>query len=81
MPYNPTIFEAELAMDKFKGMQILNDLSEKGLVNIKVENNKSGKKQEYIYLDFLYTKLLNILIEGTAEEDIESKEKTYSGGG
>ena len=74
VPYNPTIFEAELAMDKFKGMQILNDLSEKGLVNIKVENNKSGKKQEYIYLDFLYTKLLNILIEGTAEEDIESKE-------
>ena len=74
VPYNPTIFEAELAMDKFKGMQILNDLSEKGLVNIKVENNKSGKKQEYIYLDFLYSKLLNILIEGTTEDDTESKE-------
>lgn len=74
VPYNPIIFEAELAMDKFKGMQILNDLSEKGLVNIKVENNKSGKKQEYIYLDFLYSKLLNILIEGTTEDDTESKE-------
>ena len=74
VPYNPTIFEAELGMDKFKGMQILNDLAEKGIVNIKVENNKSGKKQEYIYLDLLYTKLLSILIDGTTEEEIEAKE-------
>ena len=75
VPYNPIIFEAELGMDKFKGMQILNDLSEKGLINIKVENNKSGKKQEYIYLDFLYLKLFNLLIdEANGEDPMESKE-------
>ena len=67
VPYNPTIFEAELGMDKFQGMQILNDLAEKGLINIKVENNKSGKKQEYIYLDFLYLKLINLILDDTIE--------------
>ncbi len=66
VPYNPTIFEKELGMDKFECMQLLNNLSEKGLINIKVENNKSGKKQEYIYLDFLYLKLLNIIMDDTS---------------
>ena len=69
VPYNPTIFEAELGMDKFECMELLNNLSEKKLINIKVENNKSGKKQEYIYLDFLYLKLLNIIIEGTPDNN------------
>ena len=80
VPYNPSIFELELGMDKFKGMELLNTISEKGLINIKVENNKSGKKQEYIYLDFLYNKLLNTMIDqtendnakGTKENDIFS---------
>ena len=74
VPYNPTIFEAELGMDKFKGMQILNDLTEKSVVTIKVENNKSGKKQEYIYLDLLYSKLMNLLIDGANNLEVESKE-------
>lgn len=72
VPYNPNIFEAEIGMDKFQAMQHLNDLSEKGIINIKVENNKSGKKQEYIYLDFLYRKLFNQIIDDT-EEDTKSK--------
>ena len=73
VPYNPTIFEHELGMDKFKGMELLNNLSEKGLVNIKIENNKSGKKQEYIYLDYLYLKLVNIILDETEEELGSSK--------
>ncbi len=72
VPYNPNIFETELGMDKFQAMQHLNDLSEKGLINIKVENNKSGKKQEYIYLDFLYRKLFNQILDDT-EEDTKTK--------
>ena len=78
VPYNPNIFEAEIGMDKFKAMQHLNDLSEKGLINIKVENNKSGKKQEYIYLDFLYLKLFNQVLDGASEESTENGNDIFS---
>ncbi len=78
VPYNPNIFEAEIGMDKFKAMQHLNDLSEKGLINIKVENNKSGKKQEYIYLDFLYLKLFNQVLDDANEESTENGNDIFS---
>lgn len=61
--YNPSFFTEEIDMDKYKAMQLLNDLAEKGTIEIKVENNKSGKKEEYIYLDPLYNKMLNLLID------------------
>lgn len=61
--YDPSFFTEEIDFDKYKAMQLLNDLAEKGTIEIKVENNKSGKKEEYIYLDPLYNKLLNILID------------------
>lgn len=61
--YNPSIFVDEIDLDKYRAMQLLNDLAEKGIIEVKVENNKSGKKEEYIYLDFLYTKLFNLLID------------------
>ena len=56
--YDPSFFTEEIDFDKYKAMQLLNDLAEKGTIEIKVENNKSGKKEEYIYLDPLYNKLL-----------------------
>lgn len=61
--YNPAYFTDEIGLDKYKVMQIVNDLTEKGIIEIKVENNKSGKKEEYIYLDFLYNKIFNLLID------------------
>lgn len=61
--YNPSIFVDEIDLDKYEAMQLLNDLAEKGILEVKVENNKSGKKEEYIYLDLLYTKLFNLLID------------------
>lgn len=63
MLYNPAYFTDEIGLDKYKAMQLLNDLAEKGIIEIKVENNKSGKKEEYIYLDFLYNKIFNLLID------------------
>ena len=63
MLYNPTFFTDEIGFDKYKAMQLLNDLAEKGIIEIKVENDKSGKKEEYIYLDFLYNKIFNLLID------------------
>lgn len=61
--YNPIYFTDEIDLDKYKAMQLINDLAEKGIIEIKVENNKSGKKEEYIYLDFLYNKIFNLLID------------------
>jgi len=61
--YNPSFFTEEIDMDKYKAMQLINDLAEKGTIEIKVEDNKSGKKEEYIYLEPLYNKMLNLLID------------------
>lgn len=63
MIYNPSYFTDSIGLDKFKVMQLVNDLTEKGIMEVKVENNKSGKKEEYIYLDLLYNKLFNLLID------------------
>lgn len=65
--YNPDILSKELNLDKFKCMQLLNNLSEKNLISIKIEKNTEGKSEEYIYLDLLYQKLFNILIDNKEE--------------
>lgn len=61
--YDPNFFTEEIDMDKYKAMQLITELAEKGIVEIKVENNTTGKKEEYIYLDPLYNKILNLLID------------------
>ena len=61
--YNPSIFTEEIDMDKYKAMEIITTMAEKGTIEIKVENNKSGKKEEYLYLEPLYNKMLNLLID------------------
>lgn len=65
--YDPSLFTEELGMDKYEAMQIINDLVEKNFINIKVENNLYGKKEEYIYLDLLYNKLFSLIIENQKE--------------
>ena len=61
--YNPDIFVKELGLDKFKAMELINNLVEKGIINITVEQNKNKKSEEYINIDLLYNKLLNNIIE------------------
>ena len=61
--YNPSFYTEEIDMDKYKAMEIITAMAEKGIVEIKVENNKSGKKEEYLYLEPLYNKMLNLLID------------------
>lgn len=70
--YNPNFFTDEIGFDKFEAMQIVNDLSDKGFITVKVENDLSGKKEEYIYLDLLYNKLFNILLEKAPVPTISS---------
>lgn len=61
--YNPLDFANALNLDKYKVMQLLSNLLEKNLINIKVEKNNNGISEEYIYIDVLYNKLFNIIIE------------------
>ena len=68
----------EIGMDKYQVMQLLNDLSEKNLLEVKVENNKYGKKEEYIYLDLLYNKLFSLLLEASHEKIITIDNNIFS---
>ena len=61
--YNPDIFVNELKIEKFKVMELINSLYEKKLINIVVEKNEFNKTEEYILLDLLYNKILNLFKE------------------
>lgn len=65
--YNPEIFVRDLDLDKYKAMQLLNNLFEKNIINIKVEKNEKGLSEEYIYVDVLYNKLFNLILEEKKE--------------
>ena len=68
--YNPDIIASHINMDKYKIMELLNSLSEKKIINIELEKNNDNKREEYIYLDLLYNKLINLLIEKKEEKTI-----------
>lgn len=68
--YNPELFVRELGMDKYRAMQLINDLTTKNIITIKVEKNDAGKMEEYIYIDLFYTKLFNLILD-SKEEKIE----------
>jgi len=70
--YNPDTLSKELNLDKFKVMQLLNNLCEKNIILLKVEKNEKGALEEYIYLDIFYQKLFNIIIEEKEEYKTES---------
>lgn len=69
--YNPDIFVEELNIEKFKVMELLNNLYEKKIINIIVEKNSFNKTEEFISLDLLYNKILNLFKE-TKDDNIEN---------
>ena len=69
--YNPDIFVNELNIEKFKVMELINSLYEKKLINIIVEKNEFNKTEEFILLDLLYNKILNLFKE-TKDNNIEN---------
>ena len=75
--YNPNIFTEELDMDKYTAMQLLNDLTEKNIINIKLETNNCGKKEEYIYIDLLYKKLYNLILDTNPIEEQKNNKDIY----
>ena len=81
--YNPEIFVKELNIDKFKSMEIINNLLEKNIISMKIEKNSSNIREEYIYTDLLYNKLSNLILnkeektEDNLEEIFSSFEKEF----
>jgi len=61
--YNPDIFVNELNIEKFKVMELLDSLFQKKIINIIVEKNVSSKTEEFITLDLLYSKIINLFKE------------------
>lgn len=66
--YNPSIFVENLGVDKYKVMEIITSLTEKNIIDIKVEKNEKKLSEEYIYLDNLYNKLFNLIIDDKEKE-------------
>ena len=61
IPYNPELFATGLSLNKLTVMELINNLSEKNVLNIKIEKNKNNRQEEYIYTDILYDKLLKLI--------------------
>ena len=70
--YNPQMIVDSLSIDKYKVMDILNNLASKNIITIKLEKNSKGISEEYIYTDVLYNKLFNIVIEEKKEINIDN---------
>ena len=70
--YNPKVIAEELDMDKYKVMQILNNLSEKKLINVDVEKNSKALMEEYICFDMLYNKLFNLIIDDEISNQVDN---------
>ena len=56
--YNPEIIVKGLGLDKFRVMELINNLVEKQIINITVEKNDKSKTEEYINIDTLYNKVI-----------------------
>lgn len=71
--YDPSLFMEQLGMTRHKVMRIINDLVAKNVVSLVIEK-VSRKSEEYITLDLLYDKLLNIVIaKEECEEEVDNK--------
>lgn len=70
--YDPIAIANELGIDKMQVMEYINDLVEKNILSIVVEKN-NRKATEYISLDVLYKKLVNIIIDDEEKEIVVDK--------
>lgn len=72
--YNPEYFTSELGMNKYKVMELINDLYEKKIIDIVVEKNNLNKTEEYIMLDLLYHKLINDILDKKEEKEVDNSD-------
>lgn len=72
--YNPESISNALYIDKYKVMELLNSLCEKKIISISVEKNKEGKSEEYISLDLMYKKIMNIMLNKEEPKTFEDSD-------
>lgn len=61
----------EINLEKYKLMQLISSLEEKKIISIDLITNSKGLKEEYISLELLYDKIVNIYLD-PKEETSES---------
>lgn len=61
----------EINLEKYKLMQLISSLEEKKIISIDLITNSKGLKEEYISLELLYDKIINIYLD-VKEETNES---------
>ena len=76
--YNPELFVNGLGMDKYRAMQLINDLTMKNIIDVKVETNDAGKMEEYIYVDLVYSKLFNLLLDSDIDDKNEDNIEIFT---
>ena len=77
LEYNPSIFVQELNIDKYKVLELINSLKEKNILTILIKNENKKVSSEYISLQPLYDKIMNIVMDNK-EKQIEIDENIYS---
>lgn len=74
IPFNPKLISVDLDIKQSKLLELINSLSEKQLISIKLEKNKIGIMEEYISLDLFYNKLSMMIVDiiNQKEEKIDT---------
>ena len=66
----------EINLEKYKLMQLISSLEEKKIISIDLITNSKGLKEEYISLELLYDKIVNIYLD--VKEETKENADIYS---
>lgn len=66
----------EINLEKYKLMQLISSLEEKKIISIDLITNSKGLKEEYISLELLYDKIVNIYLD--LKEETNENTDIYS---
>ncbi len=66
----------EINLEKYKLMQLISSLEEKKIISIDLITNSKGLKEEYISLELLYDKIVNIYLD--VKEETNENADIYS---
>lgn len=69
--YDPEMFAKEIGGTKRNVMKLIDNLCDKNILSLVIEKNNL-KAYEYIYLDSLYEKLFNIVIDNKENNEIDN---------
>ena len=69
--YDPEVFAKDINGNKREIMKVIDSLCDKSILSLLIEKNNK-KTYEYITLDSLYEKLLNIVLDNKEEKEIDN---------